>query len=152
MSVLKPVLLSIGVSLISLCAEASDSTTAKSYMASGDFEMAHTEAERLGTAEGYALAAEALLSEIMLGEAEKNKKQAKRARKLAEAGLEIEPTHQNARLQYAIADGFITREAGDVSAWMKKLPQKTHTIVEAYRADYPEDARGELRFCTDRVR
>jgi len=109
----------------------------------GSFETAYVQAKNLETADGYALAAEILLSEIMIGAVEKNKKQAKRARKLAEEGLELDPTHQNARLQYAIADGFITRETGDVSAWMKKLPQKTHEIVEAYRTDFPGDPRGD---------
>lgn len=112
-------------------------------MIHGDYASAFVEAEDLETADGYALAAEILLTEIMLGQAEKNKKQAKRARKLAKAGLEIAPSHQNARLQYAIADGFVTRETGDVSAWMKKLPQKTHDKVQAYRTDFPSDPRGD---------
>lgn len=115
----------------------------RAALASGAFETAYVQAESLETAEGYALAAEVLLSEIMIGNVEKNKKQAKRARKLAEAGLELEPSNQNARLQYAIADGFITRETGDVKAWMKKLPQKTEAIVQAYRTDFPTDPRGD---------
>ena len=112
-------------------------------MIEGDYASALVEAKDLETADGYALAAEILLTEIMLGQAEKNKKQAKRARKLAKAGLEIDPSHQNARLQYAIADGFVTRETGDVSAWMKKLPQKKHDIVQSYRTDFPSDPRGD---------
>lgn len=115
----------------------------RAAMDSGSFETAYVQAKSLETADGYALAAEILLSEIMIGAVEKNKRQAKRARKLAEAGLELDPTHQNARLQYAIADGFVTRATGDVSAWMKKLPQKTHKIVEAYRTDFPSDPRGD---------
>jgi len=115
----------------------------RQLMAAGDFTAAFVQANEAQTAEGYALAAESLLSEIMLGRAEKNKKQAKRARKLAEAGLELDPSHQNARLQYALADGFVARETGDVSAWMKKLPQKTQEIVQAYRNDFPDDARGD---------
>ena len=109
----------------------------------GDFAAAFTQAEALETAEGYALAAESLLSEIMLGLAEKNKKQAKRARNFAQAALDLDPSNQAARLQYAVADGFVGREAGDVSAWMKKLPQKAEAIIKAYRSDYPNDARGE---------
>ena len=109
----------------------------------GDFAAAFTQAETLETAEGYALAAESLLSEIMLGLAEKNKKQAKRARNFAQAALDLDPSNQAARLQYAVADGFVGREAGDVSAWMKKLPQKAEAIIKAYRSDYPNDARGE---------
>ncbi len=120
-----------------------DVSTVRASMQKGDYSVAYVEADSLQTADGLALAAESLLSEIMLGQAEKNKKQAKRARKLAEAALEIDPGHQNARLQYAIADGFVTRETGDVSAWMKKLPQKTEAIVQAYRTDFPDDPRGD---------
>ena len=109
----------------------------------GDFATAFTQAEALETSEGYALAAESLLTEIMLGQAEKNKKQAKHARKLAQVALDLAPSNQEARLNFAVADGFISRETGDVSAWMKKLPQKAEAIINAYRADYPNDARGE---------
>ena len=115
----------------------------RAQMADGEYEAAYAQAERLQTVEGYTIAAEILLTEIMLGEAEKNKKQAKRARKLAEAALELDPTSQGARLQYAIADGFVARESGDVSAWMKKLPQKTEAIIEAYRTDFPSDSHGD---------
>ena len=117
--------------------------TIRQSITAGDFSTAFVQAEALGTADGYALAAESLLSEIMLGLAEKNKKQAKRARALAQAALDLDPSNQNARLQYAVADGFVGREAGDVSAWMKKLPQKAEAIIKAYRTDYPNDPRGD---------
>jgi len=109
----------------------------------GEFAAAYAEAKQTETADSRALASEILLTEIMLGLAKKNKKQAKLARMLAEAALKIDPNHQNARLQFAIADGFVTRETGNVSAWMKKLPQKTHVIVQSYRDDFPDDPRGD---------
>ena len=128
---------------LALPAFGADISTIRTQLTQGDYAAAYETAENLQTADGQALAAESLLSVIMLGQADKNKKQAKRARKFAEAALEIDPSHQNARLQYAIADGFITREASDMSAWMKKLPQKTHAIVQAYRDDFPDDPRGD---------
>lgn len=131
------------VALTVVPAFGADISTIRAHMQKGDYAASHAEAENMLTAEGQALAAESLLSEIMLGQAKKNKKQAKRARKLAEAALKLDPLHQNARLQYAIADGFVTRETGDVSAWMKKLPQKTEAIVKAYRDDFPDDPRGD---------
>lgn len=131
------------VACLSTFASAADVTTIRALMTAGDYDAAADQAEAFQTPESYALAAEALLSEIMLGEVEKNKKQSKRARELAEAALEADPSNQNARLQYAIADGFVTRETGDVSAWMKKLPQKTYAVVQAYRIDFPEDVRGD---------
>ncbi|MEP3654380.1 MAG: hypothetical protein ABJO36_05735 [Litorimonas sp.] len=129
--------------LLSVPSLADGPTDVRQHMINGSFETAFAQAEQLGSADGYALAAESLLSEIMLGQAKKNKKQAKRARKLAEAGLDLDPKNQNARLQYAIAHGFVTRETGDVSAWMKKLPQKTQAVVQAYREDFPQDVRGD---------
>jgi len=143
MKILKPLLTACLTMALPLCAVASDLTTVETLMSSGDYAAASEQAALIATADAQSLAAEALLSEIMLGEVEKNKKQAKKARKLAEAALELDPTHQNARLQYAIADGFITRETGDVSAWMKKLPQKTQAVVQAYRTDFPDDVRGD---------
>ena len=122
---------------------ANSSPNPRAKLMLGEFAAAYAEAERSKTAEGQALAAEILLTEIMIGQAKKNKKQAKLARKIAEAALEIDPDNQNARLQFAVADGFVTRETGNVSAWMKKLPQKTHAIVQGYRDDFPEDPRGD---------
>jgi hypothetical protein len=128
---------------LSTGAFANETDQIKSKLAHGEYSSAYEEAAQLETVHGYGLAAEILLTEIMLGQAEKNKKQAKRARKLADAALQLDPNDQHARLQYAIADGFVTRETGDVSAWMKKLPQKTYAIVQAYRDDFPTDPRGD---------
>lgn len=126
-----------------LTAFANDPSAIRAKMSLGEYSSAYSDASQLETSEGYALVSEVLLSEIMLGQAKKNKKQAKRARKKAKAALALDPTNQNARLQYAIADGFVTREASDVSAWMKKLPQKTERIIQAYRDDFPDDPRGD---------
>jgi len=134
------VVASLGLSLAAFAASPSD---IRAKLTIGEFAEALAEAKQTPTAEGQALGAEILLTEIMIGKAKKNKKQAKRAREMALNALEIDPSHQNARLQHAIADGFVTRETGDVSAWMKKLPQKTHAIVQAYRDDFPNDPRGD---------
>lgn len=139
----KPIILALGLLGLSGSVFAADIATVRTHLLSGDYAIAAAQAELLPTAEAQALAAEALLSDIMLGHAEDNRKQAKKARDLAEAALELDPTHQNARLQYAIADGFITRETGDVAAWMKRLPQKTEVIVQTYRSDFPDDVRGD---------
>ena len=101
---------------LTLTAFANSSPNPRAKLMLGEYAAAYAEAEQSQTADGQALAAEILLSEIMLGQAKKNKKQAKLARKIALAALEIDPNHQNARLQHAIADGFVTRETGNVSA------------------------------------
>jgi tetratricopeptide (TPR) repeat protein len=122
---------------------AKDIKTVQSLIRSGDYVSAHDTAIALETADALALAAESLARQVMLGEVEKLKKTSKKARKLAEQALEIDPNHQNARLQYVITDGFVVRLTGDVSAWMKKLPQKSFAKIEAYRADFPDDPRGD---------
>ena len=122
---------------------ANDIETVQKLIRSGDYVAAHDTAIDLNTPDALALAAESLARQVMLGEVEKLKKTSKKARKLAEQALEIDPNHQNARLQYVITDGFVVRLTGDVSAWMKKLPQKSFAKIEAYRADFPDDPRGD---------
>jgi tetratricopeptide (TPR) repeat protein len=124
-------------------AYANDIATVQTLIKTGDYAAAHDTAVEIQSAEALALAAESLARQVMLGEVKKLKKTSKKARDLAEAALEIDPTHQNARLQYAITDGFVARLTGDVSAWMKKLPQKSFAKIEAYRADFPDDPRGD---------
>jgi len=99
-------------------------------------------AEGLNTAEGYALAAESLSAQILLGEVEKLNKRAKDARDLAKAALALAPDDYEARLQYALADGFVTRTSGTLTALRKKLPTKSLVTIEAFRRDYPDDSRG----------
>ena len=120
-----------------------DVSTIRAQLSQGDYSAAYAEAEDLQTAEGQALASEVLLSELMLGQAKKVKKQAKRAREFAEAALALDPTSQDARLQYAVADGIVVRETGDVSSLLKKLPAKTQAVIQAYRDDFPNDPRGD---------
>jgi len=122
---------------------ANDVRDSRAKLKQGEYAAAYAQAKQLETAEGKALAAEILLTEIMLGKTKKNKRQARLARKIAAQALVIDPKNQNARLQYAIADGFVTRETGNVTAWMKKLPQKTYSVVQGYRNDFPDDPRGD---------
>ncbi|WP_427453914.1 hypothetical protein [Litorimonas sp. WD9-15] len=143
MTLFKSTIVILGLLALPTGAVAANVAEVRRAMAAGDYDAAFTVAETIETAESLALAAESLLSDIMLGTAHKNKKQAKQARELADKALELDAAHQNARLQFTIADGFVTRETGDVSAWMKKLPQKTQAVVQAYRLDYPDDVRGD---------
>jgi hypothetical protein len=116
---------------------------AQDLMRQGQYEQAYNLAESLRTAEGYALAAESLARSVMLGEAKRLKKTSRLAREKALRALELDPSLQNARLQYVVTDGFVARLTGNVSAWMKKLPQKSFEKIENYRADFPDDVRGD---------
>lgn len=109
----------------------------------GEYEQAYQAASNLETADGLALAAESLNAQILLGEIPKLNKAAKKARDYAQHALDLDPEHYNARLQYVLADGFVTRTSSDFKAWRKKLPQKTLRVVLEFDNDYPNDPRAK---------
>ena len=110
---------------------------------SGSYSAAVKSGQALNTADSLSLASEALAKEVMLGEAENPKASALMARNLAEKALDMEPNHQNARLQFVVTDGFVARYTGDVTAWFKKLPQKSLELIQSYRNDFPDDPKGD---------
>jgi hypothetical protein len=114
----------------------------RGLIAAGEYDSARVTAESLDTAEGYALAAESLSAQILLGEVSKLNKQSKQARELSERALALDPALYNAQLQYALSDGFVTRTSGDITAWRKKLPSKTLAIIKTFRDAYPDDPKG----------
>jgi len=128
--------------LLAAPAWANSASEVRGLIASGDYETARTLAEKLKTAEGYALAAESLSAQILLGEIKKLNRHSKQARELSEKALELDPALYDARLQYALSDGFVTRTSGDITAWRKKLPAKTLAIIQDFRAAHPDDPKG----------
>jgi len=109
---------------------------------SGNYTVAQIHAESLNTAEGYALAAESLAAQILLGEVDKLNRRSKEARALSEKALALDPDLYEAKLQYALTDGFVTRTSGNLTAWRKKLPTKTFEKIQEFRAYYPDDPKG----------
>lgn len=128
--------------LLATPAWANSVSEARSLITSGDYESARIVAQTLETAEGYALAAESLSAQILLGEVRKLNKHSKQARELSKKALELDPALYDARLQYTLSDGFVTRTSGDLTAWRKKLPTKTLAKIQEFRAAYPDDAKG----------
>jgi len=128
--------------LLAMPAWASSPDEARALIVSGDYVAARQMAESLETAEGYALAAESLSAQILLGEVDKLNRRAKEARELSEKALILDPSFYDAKLQYALADGFVTRTSGNVKAWRKKLPMKTLGKIKDFRAAHPDDAKG----------
>ena len=128
--------------LLAAPAWANSAAEVRGLIAAGDYETARVTAESLETAEGYALAAESLSAQILLGEVDKLNKQSKEARDLAEKALALDAENYNAKLQYALSDGFVTRTSNNITAWRKKLPMKTLGRIETFRQAYPEDPRG----------
>jgi len=109
----------------------------------GEYAQAQSEATALQTADGYALAAESLNALVLLGQAEDLNDMAKDALELAKKALALDPAHANARMQEALADGFVTRTTGTFKAWRKKLPAKTLAKVTALYDDYPNEPRAK---------
>ena len=137
----KPLLILLTL-LLAAPAWGNSAAEVRGLIASGDYETARVTAESLDTAEGYALAAESLSAQILLGEVTKLNKQSKQARALSQRALALDPALYNAQLQYALSDGFVTRTSGDITAWRKKLPSKTLAIIKDFRAAYPDDPKG----------
>ena len=141
----KPLLINFAVFFASLLASpawANSAADIRALMASGEYETARLTAENLQTAEGYALAAESLSAQILLGEVSKLNKHSKQARALSEQALALDPALYDAQLQYALTVGFVTRTSGDITAWRKKLPSKTLAAIRDFRAAYPDDPKG----------
>lgn len=107
----------------------------------GQYTQAFEISLQLENASGYILAAESLSTLILLGEIDDINSRSKEARELAKMALELAPQSYEARLQYVLNDGFVTRTTGEFKAWRKKLPAKTYQNISNFRADYPQDAR-----------
>ncbi len=128
--------------LMSAPAWANSAADVRAFIASGDYETARVTAETLETAQGYALASEALAAQILLGDVDKINSRAKEARALALQALALDPMLYEAQLQYTLSDGFVTRSANPLTIWRKKLAQKTYARIKNFRTAYPDDARG----------
>ena len=114
---------------------------ARAAFARGDFPAAAVLASPINSPESHLLTAQALSAQVMLGTSENAKEAARMAIIHAEAALAFDPDNQEAHLQRALADGFITRAASPLSAARKKLPQKTRGVVDALITRSPDDAR-----------
>lgn len=141
----KPLLILISfllAALLAVPAWANSEADIRALIDSGNYAQAYEDGQKLNSAEGFALAAESLSTQILLGEVNKLNKRSKEARDLSEKALALNPSLYEAKLQYALTDGFVTRTSGDLTAWRKKLPMKTLEKIEIFRADYPEDPLG----------
>ena len=111
---------------------------ARAAFARGDFPAAAVLASPINSPESHLLTAQALSAQVMLGTSENAKEAARMAIIHAEAALAFDPDNQEAHLQRALADGFITRAASPLSAARKKLPQKTRGVVDALITRSPD--------------
>jgi len=108
---------------------------------SGDYDKAVELGELAKTADGYVLAASALIAKILTLKSEDIKDTAKDARDYAKDALKLEPENAEALLQYAVAYGIVTRASSNFTVWRKKMPQKSLAAIQAAQTVSPDDAR-----------
>ena len=128
--------------LISSPSMASSAPEIRMVLDQGDFGRAVVMGQALATADGLALAAEALAAPVLLGFSDNQKDQAKAALDLAEAAVTLDPNHAEARLQLALALGFVTRSSNPLTVWRKGLAKDLDAAITAHQALAPDDARG----------
>ncbi|WP_323762062.1 hypothetical protein [Maricaulis sp.] len=107
----------------------------------GAWELAAYEAQRLGTADGYALAAGALLARLMVEDVGDDRQAlAERAVDLAEYALRLDEDNLEARLRLAGALGFRGRYMSGWRAYLTRLPQRGRRLLEEVVARQPDNA------------
>lgn len=114
---------------------------ARAALDGGNYQLAVQQSAELGTADALVLAAEALNAQLLLGQAERKVRTAKKAMKMARAALELDPDTKDAHLQYALAYGFYGRHVSSFTAWRKNLPKKIHMAIDEAALAAPDDHR-----------
>lgn len=97
--------------------------------ARGDYLPAAERAEAAAQADDLAFAARALLAEVMTGEGEPDAALVRRARADAEKALQLAPTHEEARLQLAIAISVQSRALDALDVWALGLGEKGRQLA-----------------------
>ncbi|RKR03882.1 tetratricopeptide repeat protein [Maricaulis maris] len=127
--------------LLAAPAEADHAAAAAAYQ-QGDWELAANEAQRLDTADGYAFAASALLTRLMVEDAGADREAlAERAIDLAEHALQLDEDHVEARVSLAGALGFRGRYMSGWRAYLTRVPQRGRNLLEDVVARQPDNAR-----------
>jgi hypothetical protein len=116
------------------------SDPAAAYRA-GQWRRAVELGQRLGTADGLALAARAQLAPVLLaGALRADLSAVGRARQMAQSALRLAPAHVEARLQLATARGIEARRMAVPLALARGAPQEVRALLEAVLAEEPGQA------------
>jgi hypothetical protein len=115
--------------------------SARGLFENGDYAGAISQASGEQTAAGYALAAEAQSTQIMLNLTPNAVRGARRAKALALKALAIEPQNPEALIQYAVALGLEARALSPMKVVMSGVAKKSKMANELAYAAAPQDAR-----------
>lgn len=113
---------------------------ASDAFAQGRFQEAARMAEASGHADAYALAARAVLADVMCGNGQPDAAMLDRAELLARAALDEEPAHVEGRLQLAITLSLKARGLSRTDAWRSGYGGEARKLVQAVIADDPGNA------------
>lgn len=107
--------------------------------ARGEYMAAATEAEAAAGADDLAFAARALLAHCMTGASQPDAAVVDRASKDAEAALKLDPTHEEGRLQLAIALSLKSRAMDALAVWSSGYGEKGRKLAEDVLKSDPDN-------------
>lgn len=128
-------------SLLLLTAAArADMDEARRAFAGGQWQEAASQAQLAGGAEGYAYAARALVTQLMLEPDYPDRRALTRqALELAETALREDSESAEARLRLAISLGYNGRYTNSMRAYLMRMPQRGRALLESVVADDPDN-------------
>ena len=120
---------------------AADLEQARQAYRAGDWQTAVEAARSTNDADGLALASRAVLAQLMIDLDHPDRAElAEQGIDLAEAALDRDATHVEARLNLAGALGYQGRYMSGWRAYVSRVPQRGRRILESVVADAPENA------------
>lgn len=130
----------VSLALLTLAPAQAHSDTARDAYEDGAFLQAAARAEAEGGAAGHALAARALLAEVVIGDPADIDALIGRAEANARRALTQDADNTEARLQLAVAIGMKGRRATVAEAMRKGYAREGRALVQAALRDAPDEA------------
>lgn len=115
-----------------------DADVVQAYV-EGDFEGVANLADEVMTADAFGVAARALLAKSIVENRDPTQDEVNRAEAYARRAIDMDPHHQEGRLQLAISLSMRTRQMSKIEAWQSGLGQQARTLAESVIEDAPEN-------------
>lgn len=130
-------LILMGLLILGARPAAADIASADAAFRAGNYDLALREAEQVANADAYALKARTLLTQAMCGEREPPRNMLDAAREAADKALVLDPQHEEARLQKAIALSLMLRPMSLGEANDTGYGPKARALAEGVLEDDP---------------